>query len=82
MGQESGSRWLPDARTINWCFGAADEAKIRGFMQSDVENRLAGVSCDSEEYWSILTEIAVESTLFYLLNRAKEMGVVFDSKND
>ncbi|GAB3118617.1 hypothetical protein GCM10027160_31070 [Streptomyces calidiresistens] len=67
--------WKPDAKTLHWCFGSADEREVAEGMKADIANRIVGqVEEGSDEYWEILAEIAIESTLHSLLHRAVEMG--------
>ncbi|MCF6476332.1 hypothetical protein FAF44_49535 [Nonomuraea sp. MG754425] len=59
-------KWVPDRRTLQWCFGAADEARVKDAIRRDVESRSSGLSIDSDVYWTLVAEAAIEAVLYDL----------------
>ncbi|MFI6470580.1 hypothetical protein ACIBL5_10060 [Streptomyces sp. NPDC050516] len=69
--------WAPDAKTLLWCFGRADEHRVMPAIRDDVRRRAAGLEPGSDAYWLLVSEAAVEAVLYDLLERAKAEGTVF-----
>ncbi|WP_369393397.1 hypothetical protein AB5J72_42005 [Streptomyces sp. CG1] len=70
--------WAPDARTLLWCFGRADERRVMPAIRDDVRRRAAGLEPGSDAYWLLVSEAAVEAVLYDLLECARAEGTVFD----
>lgn len=69
--------WVPDAKTITWAFGRAHEDDVKDAIRSDVRHRGHGLEPESDEYWALVAEAAVEAVLYDLSNKAREDGAVF-----
>ncbi|WBO61654.1 hypothetical protein [Streptomyces camelliae] len=69
--------WVPDARTLLWCFGRADEHRVMPAIRDDVGRRAAELEPGSDAYWLLVSEAAIEAVLYDLLERAKAEGTVF-----
>ncbi|MGH4031798.1 hypothetical protein ACQB60_23030 [Actinomycetota bacterium Odt1-20B] len=71
-------RWVPDARTLMWCFGRADEHRVMPAIRDDVRDRAPELEPGSDAYWLVVSEAAVEAVLYDLLDRAKREGTSFE----
>ncbi|WP_043263463.1 hypothetical protein [Streptomyces sp. CT34] len=72
--------WVPDARTLLWCFGRADEHRVMPAIRADVRLRSQGVEPGSDAYWLLVSEAAIEAVLYDLLERARAEGTVFGDR--
>ena len=77
--REPSDRWVPDARTIHWAFGRSHEDRIKDAIRLDVRERGRDLDPDSDDYWKLLTEVAIEAVLYDLVDMAKEEGTAFTS---
>ncbi|MDP4511535.1 hypothetical protein [Nonomuraea turcica] len=68
---EKEDKWTPDKLTIKWCFGVAHEERVKDAIRADVEMRSAGIPIDSDEYWELVAEVAIEAILYDLLAMAE-----------
>lgn len=75
--QPSSHGWTPDARTIIWAFGRAHEDGVRDAIREDVTRRGRDLEPNSEAYWNLVAEAAIESVLFDLAEKSREDGAVF-----
>ncbi len=73
-----GGTWKPDAETLRWCLRWANEKRISNVIRDDVRERTANIPPDTDEYWTIVSEVAIESILFDLVRLAEEEGTSFD----
>lgn len=69
--------WAPDAKTIFWAFGRAHEGDIKDAIRKDVAHRGHGLEPDSDAYWRLIAESAIESVLYDLIEKAQEDGTTF-----
>lgn len=74
MAPEGGAEWVPDARTVEWFVGAADEERIWRTLRSEVARRAAGMDPGSDEYWRLVAEVAVEHLSFDMIRQARARG--------
>lgn len=79
--REPPSGWVPDARTINWAFGRAREDRVKDAVRLDVRDRGRHLDPDSDAYWTLVAEAAIEAILHDLADRAKEDGTVFSRES-
>ncbi|MBU7598930.1 hypothetical protein JGS22_015245 [Streptomyces sp. P38-E01] len=75
--QSTGAEWVPDPATIQWCFGIAHESRVKDAIKADVKSRSGEVPVDSEEYWTLVSEVAIEAILFDLMRMAERYGADF-----
>jgi hypothetical protein len=66
--------WVPDARTVEWYVGVAHEDRIWATLRSEALRRGAGLDPESEEYWRLVAEIAVEHLSFDMVEQARARG--------
>ncbi|MGW3353496.1 hypothetical protein ACWDA3_60315 [Nonomuraea rubra] len=64
---ETEGAWKPDRRTIKWCFGVAHEKRVKDAIRADVTTRGSDIPIDSDEYWELVAEVAIEAILYDLL---------------
>lgn len=83
MSDTPSSRWAPDAKTLLWAFGRAHESDIKDAIREDVTRRGRNLGRDSDAYWRLIAEAAIESVLYDLMDKAREDGTTFppDSHN-
>ena len=66
--------WVPDAKTLFWAFGRAHEQDIQDSIRADVAHRGRDLDPDSDAYWRLVAEAAIESVLYDLLDKARQDG--------
>ncbi|MGH7750388.1 MAG: hypothetical protein ACREQ5_37295 [Candidatus Dormibacteria bacterium] len=74
-GTMSSEDWVPDRRTLSWVFGTAHEDRIVHGLAADVKSRTRDIPYDSEAYWRIVAEVAIECVVYDLGAIAAAMGV-------
>lgn len=73
-------KWVPDAKTITWAFGRAHEDDVKDSIRSDVRDRGHELDPASDEYWTLVAEVAIEAILYDLNDKAREDGAVFTNE--
>ena len=69
---------MPDARTVDSFIGVAHEDRIRDSLRREVEDRAGTLEPHSDEYWSLVAEIAIEHISSDMVREATARGTAFD----
>lgn len=80
-GQSSGpvsdDGWTPDARTVQWWVGRANEDRIVDTLREEVMDRGAHLEPLSAEFWRLVASVAVEHLTFDMVDQAKAAGTTY-----
>ncbi|MBB5159712.1 hypothetical protein [Saccharopolyspora phatthalungensis] len=71
--------WRPAFETIVWAAGHINEEAVATAIREDVARRGQDLSGDSDDYWRLIGEAAVEAVVFDLVEEAKRWGTEFPS---
>lgn len=58
-----GEKWAPDMATIRWSSGIIDRDRVRDALR-ETAARTESVDRDSDRYWDILAEAAIEAVVW------------------
>lgn len=73
MKEPDPATWCPDAATLRWASGVIDEDRVRSTLIR-THRRLkdeAGPDEDTDRYWGLMAEAAVEAAVWSIAERAK-----------